>query len=40
MGELKPWHVLCLLFCMLSFTGILAAVILLTRGRFRRPPES
>ncbi len=40
MGALKPWHFLCLLFCMLSFTGILAAVILVTRSRAQRPPES
>lgn len=40
MGALKPWHFLCLMFCMLSVTGVVAAVILLTRTRARRPPES
>ncbi|MBB3094172.1 hypothetical protein FHR83_001824 [Actinoplanes campanulatus] len=37
MGALKPWHVLCLLFCMLSVTGIVAAVLLITSRR--RPPS-
>lgn len=37
MGALKPWHVLCLLFCMLSVTAIVAAVVLVTRRR--RPPS-
>ncbi|MBB4753880.1 hypothetical protein [Actinoplanes lobatus] len=41
MGGLKPWHVLCLLFCMLSVTAIVAAVLLITRSRAtRRPPDA
>lgn len=40
MGAIKPWHLLCMLVCMFGVTGIVAAVILVSRGRARRPPES
>ena len=40
MGAIEPWQLLCLVFCMLGVTGVVAAVILVTRGRAGRPPRS